>query len=127
MIPRQISDPVDFFATFSLHDVEIGRIECDIDEEKVTLFVDDFNANYAETPEYEGCRPCALLFQGVAKILIDVETYEGIRISHAAVVQAPPLLRLELDLNLGGGELTRGRHSVVITFKSLHLKDLPLH
>lgn len=117
-----IHDPVGFFTTFDLHDVRIDRIEFDTDNEALDLFLSNISVGHEESPHYRGNQPCVLSFRGVEKILIDVETYEGIRISHASVVQESSLLRLELDLNLGGGDLTCGRRSVSITFKSLHRK-----
>jgi hypothetical protein len=127
MSAKQIHSPAEFLADLgSLHDVEVNSLEFDQLDQTLVLKTPDINANFTETPEYKGCRPCALIFQGVRALTLDVETHEAIRISRATVIRSEAALRLEVDLNLGGGALTGGRRSIAVAFDSLHLKDLPL-
>src|SRR6185295_15475962 len=90
------------------------------------IAVDDLYWALDGEPEYPGARPCILVFSNTDDLYIDVEISEGIRITHHAMtpVQSKPgFLRMELDLNIGGGEASRGRRSIAFSFQSLTIQD----
>lgn len=126
MTVERIMDPDGFLYELGhLHDVCVGTVEFDTANDTLRLTLDDINAAVdSETSKHQNRRPCALIFRGVGRFLFDVETNEGIRIGHAAIVADRSRLLLEVDLNLGGGNTTEGRHSIVVSFESLHISDI---
>ena len=122
---QPIHDPPAFLAEFhGLHDVCVDRIEFDADKDILTLVLEDLHAIATGVSKHENARPCALVFYGAMSVMIDVETSEGIRIGDVAVEKKGTGLQLRVDLNLGGGDLTRGRGSITATFASAHIRDL---
>ncbi len=125
MTDQIIDDPISFFSRLGgLHDARIDKITIDVDEERVELAVNDLNANFVVTPGYSAdSKPVNLIFHEVISFYLDVETYEGIRVSDIAVVKDDSGWNVGIDLNLGGGEQSKGRRSVMVKFKSLVLQD----
>ena len=122
MKTERVDDPPAFFsAKGGLHDVRIKRVDFDPSKKALSLSVNDIDWNSEGFPEYEGERPCTLIFHDAKKLFVDVYNNEGIRIGNAEIQAAPDGYTLEIDLNLGGGEMTEGRHSIVATFASLEL------
>ena len=123
MSAERISDPQALLAASGyLHDVRIDKIDFAIEEKIVTLNINDLNASFTESSRYLGCRPSKLIFMGVDAFLLDVELSEGIRIAKASIAKGSRTnLLLAIDLNLGGGDMTRGRQSLKIDFASLLL------
>src|SRR5262249_33517735 len=121
---KQIEDPTDFLGrSGNLHDVRVESIEFDVDTQTLRLALNDINASFSDTPEYQGFRATTLIFGGVLSCVLDLETSEGVRISHASISAQGPRFRLEMDLNLGGGFLTGGRASIAADFESLRTSD----
>lgn len=119
-----IQDPGAFAQSLGrFHDVEINGIEIDTSEKVLRLKVDDLNANFTETSEYEGCRRCSLVFLGVREFGFDIDNREGIRITDAFVTRKGREFTLVLDLNLGGGSATEGRGSIRVGFKEMRIVD----
>ena len=122
---EQIGDPIEFVARLGgLHDVEVERVEFDPLDQTLVLVVSDINANFAGLPDYKGSSACRLIFGGVKAFAFDVETEEAVRISRAAIAHQESSLRLEADLNLGGGTLTGGRRSIAEPFDSLRIETI---
>jgi hypothetical protein len=48
---------------------------------------------------------------------------EGVRISDARVLKGMSALEMEIDVNLGGGDLTKGLSSIACAFESLQVVD----
>lgn len=127
MTESVVQDPIGFLAELGeLHDVRIERIEYDTERRSLTLVVDDLNWNSEGLPEYPGPRPCAVVMDDVRALAIDVEDTEGVRIASAVVVAEAGRFRLEIDLNLGGGDATRGRRSIVATFVEMRIRDFDI-
>ena len=121
---KQIEDPIGFFEPLgNLHDVRVDSVELDTDAQTLRIALNDINASFADTPEYRGIRAATLIFGGVLSCVLDLETSEGVRISHACISAQVPRFRLEMDLNLGGGTLTGGRASIAANFESLQTSD----
>jgi hypothetical protein len=121
---RTIEDPLVFTASLGgLHDVRIDEMAVNTDDQTLKLILNDINANFADTSEYQGCRPAVLVFQGVTALFLDIDTDEGIRISNVKIVAEPAMLRLDIHLNLGGGEASGGRRSVSAKFQALQIQD----
>lgn len=117
---RKIEDPAKLVhSRGQLHDVEIVDIRFQVEEQIVCVEVADLNANF-RNPGGAPCWPCSLIFGGVAKVFLDVHTWEGIRISEANIKQGEDGLALEIFLNLGGA---RGGHHIVIAFQTLEIID----
>lgn len=122
MKTERVDDPPAFFSEKGgLHDVGIQRINFDSSKKTLSLSVDDIDWNSEGFPEYKGERPCTLVFHDAKKAFVDVDNKEGIRIGDAEIQETPDGYRLEIDLNLGGGETTEGRRSITTTFASLEL------
>lgn len=110
--------PNDFVALVGgLHDVRINGISFDLSKEELTFDFDDLNANYEGLPEYTGADPGALVFGGVTRFAIDIDSKEGIRISDARVFAEDSVFRVEMDLSCGAAEF--GGSSIVVHFRSL--------
>jgi hypothetical protein len=122
----RIEDPTAFFASFGLHDVRIASLHIDVDGEALRIAVDDLYWNLEGMDEYPGEFPCILLFSGVDALRVDVELWDGIRISDHEIAPSmlkPDCLRLDLDLNIGGGESSKGRRSIGFTFRALSIES----
>ncbi|MGE3934820.1 MAG: hypothetical protein AB7F67_16290 [Rhodospirillaceae bacterium] len=125
MTESVIQDPVGFLAELGeLHDVRIERIAYDSERLSLTLVVNDLNWGLEGFPEYDGPRPCAVVLDSVRVLAIDVEDTEGVRIASAVVVAQAGRFRLEIDLNLGGGDATGGQRSIAATFGQMRIRDL---
>lgn len=121
---QPVHDPTAFLVEFQgLHDVCVDRIEFDAFKDILTLFLEDLHAIATGVSKHKNARPCALVFHGATSVLIDVETSEGIRIGDVTVEEKGTGFRFKVDLNLGGGDLTRGRGSITAAFASLHISD----
>ncbi len=120
---ERVLNPSSFlYSLGGLHDVRISHFQFEVKTRKLVFVVEDLNANFTDLPEYAGSRHCKLIFSQVETFLLDVETFEGVRIADATISEDGSKLRLEVDLNLGGGELTKGR-SISATFMQLHIED----
>jgi hypothetical protein len=64
-----------------------------------------------------------LILSGVATFAADVQTSEGIWISGEKISERDSKLCLALDLQCGGGETTKGRGSIVVSFEKLEIMD----
>lgn len=118
MSETRITDLVNYFAQMGgLHDVWINRINYYTAQRRLTIALDDINANFEGLPDYIGVEPCVLAFENVERVFLDVETDEGICISDARVFKDNSLFRLELDLRLGGRDSNGG--SIVVIFNEL--------
>lgn len=123
MSENQIADPVHYFAQLGgLHDVWINKISYDAEQRCLVIGLDDIDANFEGLPDYAGVEPCVLAFENVERVLLDVETNEGICISAARVFKENSLFRLELDLRLGGRDIN-GRSIVVIFSELLKISE----
>ena len=122
---KGIRDPLELLQKISLHDVRISHAEYDTKTKSFTLDVRDLYASYEGSPEYPGARPCSLVFEKVKTFFMDITTREGIRITDARIRKGTSDIRLELDLNLGGGQMTEGRSSILTVFETIQIKDLP--
>ncbi|MDO9413625.1 MAG: hypothetical protein Q7T81_13730 [Pseudolabrys sp.] len=123
MASEAIGDLKQFFSSLGgLHDVRIDSISIDVDRQ--TLEFATYNINAAFTnPGDPDCRPATLIFEGVNSFFMDVDMEnEGIRITDVAFVAGAAVQRLEIDLNEGGGKMSRGRRSLIINFKSLQVQ-----
>jgi hypothetical protein len=90
-----------FFASLGgLHDVEITTISVDADHQILKITVEDINSNFSDLPEHPGLRPARLLFIERPDIFMDLNIWEGIRISNATIAAEPPNLRLEVYLSV---------------------------
>lgn len=125
MPSQAIHDPPAFLAEFGgLHDVRVDRIDFDAANEALTLVLEDLHAVATGTSKHSTARPCALILREATRVVIDVETSEGIRIGEASIERNGPGLQLRMPLNLGGGDLTGGRGSIAAAFASLHIEDV---
>lgn len=124
MEDQPITTPSDFVTSLGrLHDVRIDKFVIDTDSQSLNLVLNDINAAFTQSPEYQGHRPATLVFSGVTELTFDVDFDEGVRISRLDIVTDSPAYRLEIDLNIGGGPASRGRRSIVAKFKSLVVRD----
>jgi hypothetical protein len=118
-----VEDPVGFFASIGLHDVRIDALTLDVDSETLRFAICDLFWNMERTDEYPGRFPCTLVFADVHALFLDVEVWDGLRIDDHEIAPSsakPGYLRLDLDLNIGGGA-----RSIGFDFKSLVVEANP--
>jgi hypothetical protein len=95
-----------------------------VEDRMLKITLTDLYGNFEGLPEYQGCRSATLVFNGVTGLTMDVELDEGVRISALEIVPELPDLKLEIDLNIGGGSISRGRRSVTAIFRSLQIQEV---
>jgi hypothetical protein len=124
MSVEKIGDPQSFMNSFSLHDVRIEKINLDFDSQSVEIIVEDLNWNYEGLPNYVE-RPCSITFEGVVAFFLDVLNIEGLRIHRNQAQVVDGLIRVDFDLNIGGGDSSWGkdRSSISLTFESMKIVD----
>lgn len=126
MAHEEIHDPAQFFHRLDgLHDARIETIDFDASARTLTLIVSDSQSNINSFPQYAGKRAAAFEFHHVQCFTADIEAKEGIRIGDVGVSTENPNIRIEIDLNLGGGDLTRGRASITVIFQKLRITSAP--
>lgn len=75
-----IIQPVQFFSKLGgLHDTQILNISWDIPLRKVSLRLDDLNANFEGLSDYQGLRASTLVLNGVSDTNIACQTFVGDR------------------------------------------------
>lgn len=128
MPEKLIEHPRKFLADYSLHDVRVDHLAFDIEGERLVMTLEDLHVNFrnptlSDFPRFSEERRCQLIFEGVQSFLCDVSTQEGVRISSVRSEATSSEFRIEFDLNLGGGEMTKGRNSLVFVFSRLLLNE----
>ena len=67
-----IDNPKEYFDKLGgLHDADVLRIKISLEENAVSVVVDDLNRNFLGLPEYEGAKPSQIGFKGVKSIDIE--------------------------------------------------------
>ena len=119
MAIETIDDPVTFIRNSGgLHDTRVQSLDFSIENETFIMVTDDLNANFADLPEYPGQRPCKIVLRQVSKLLLDLETFDGLWISAATVTKLPgDVLLVEIDTNSGA-------KSIRAEFKALEIHDV---
>ncbi len=122
---RIIDDPISFFSSLGgLHDARIDKLIINVDAETLELSLNDLNANFVVTPGFdENTKPGNLIFEGVTALYMDVDMYEGIRITDVEVTTDSKKLLAKIDLNLGGGNQSKGLGSITVKFDTLTIRD----
>ena len=120
----KIPDPVAFFNSFSLHDVNIERINLDFVTQTAEFATPDLNWNYESGPDHIQ-RPCLIRFLGTKSYMIDVDEWEGVRISHVEATPIAEAFGVEIHLSLGVGEKSwkSGQCSIRFVFDALEMVD----
>jgi hypothetical protein len=120
MQAKTIEMPVEYIASLGgLHDVRIDEVAFNADAQTLTL---DTSVHFDDDPELEQLRSRFLVFAGVSELCVDVDLNEGLRISEVSVAAIATEFRLEISLNIGGGEVSRGWRSITAKFKSVAVR-----
>jgi len=123
-----VNDPKKFFEELGgLHDSRIEEVAFSSDDLRLQLKISDLNSNFRGLPEYNGERPCLLIFRGVQDFFIDATPVEGVIIGNASIRKEIQFLVAEIYLNVGPGELSYKKSigNIRVSFDSLVICDTP--
>ena len=104
----------------------LENIHLHIEARALSLATPNLLANFSDLPEDRGDCPGKLVFYSVSDLSIDIALVEGMRIAEARVLQVGDRLKLEVDLNEGGGRQSQGVSSISFEFGELRLEGFDL-
>lgn len=121
---EDITDPIYFLNSFSMHDVRIENISIDLSQQIFEFYTDDLNWNYDGSPDYK-MRPCTVLFLGVLSYFLDVLDLTGVIIGQNHAHMVGDLIQVDFDLSTGAGDLSwnNGRSSISLQCHSMRIVD----
>ncbi len=122
MKSEDISDPILFLNSFSMHDVRIENINIDLSQQIFEFATDDLNWNYEGSPEYK-MRTCTVMFLGVESYFLDILDVTGVIIGRNHAYMVGDLIQVDIDLNNGAGDLSWsiGRSSISLRCHSMRI------
>lgn len=122
MKSEDISDPILFLNSFSMHDVRIENINIDLSQQIFEFATDDLNWNYEGSPEYKK-RTCTVMFLGVESYFLDILDVTGVIIGRNHAYMVGDLIQVDIDLNNGAGDLSWsiGRSSISLKCHSMRI------